>query len=360
MLASFLLANRAAIVDRANAQLLRRAAPAPTDQEMREGIPLFLDQIGEALLRAESGGAREGAAMMRTATRHGEALHRIGLTVGQVVQDYGDVCQSITELAVQQHAPISSEDFQTLNHCLDEAISGAVTSYAQTREKEITEQSNERIGILAHEMRNYLHTAMVTFESIRRGLVPIGGSTGRILQHSLQDLQAVINRSLAEVRLESGHIGSGTILVREFLGEAEISATIDARERGVNFVVKRPEDRDLSVRGDRQLLAGALANLLQNALKFTPAGGTVTLTAGVKQDRVHIRVEDQCGGISQDKLKAIFEPFEQAGSDRGGLGLGLVISRKAAEANGGTLSVRNVDGKGCIFTLDLPRMVPSR
>ena len=355
MLARFLEANRAAIVGRAQAQLRNRVGQLPTEAELCEGIPLFLDQLIDALRLAESKGLPDASAMIHAATRRGDALHRIGMTIAQVVQDYGDVCQSITELAVQQDAPISGQEFQTLNFCLDESIAGAVTAFASSREKLIEGKGNERVGILAHEMRNYLNTAMLTYESLRSGLVPINGSTGKVHLRSLQGLQSVIDRSLAEVRLEAGLTHPAPISVREFLEEAEIVGLIEARGRGIHFSVVLPKDRTLMIHGDQQVLAAAIANLLQNAFKFTAEKGHVRLTACAEYDRVHFDIEDECGGLPPGMPETLFEPFEQRNENRTGLGLGLSISRKAAAANGGTIRVRDLPGKGCVFTLDLPR-----
>jgi signal transduction histidine kinase len=111
----------------------------------------------------------------------------------------------------------------------------------------------------------------------------------------------------------------------------------------------------VTIEGDRQILAAAVANLLQNAFKFTPTYGKVVLTTSATADRVLFEVEDECGGLPPGKPEDLFRSFEQRSSDRTGLGLGLSICLKAAKANGGRITVRDVPGKGCVFTLDLPR-----
>ena len=80
----------------------------------------------------------------------------------------------------------------------------------------------------------------------------------------------------------------------------------------------------------------------------------MSLNAYAVADRILIDVEDRCGGLPPDAEK-MFLPFTQVGADTSGLGLGLSISRHSVEANGGILSVRNVPGSGCVFTIDLPR-----
>ena len=94
---------------------------------------------------------------------------------------------------------------------------------------------------------------------------------------------------------------------------------------------------------------------MQNALKFTRPGGQVTLKTYAEAHRVFIDVEDECGGLPPGTAERLFLPFEQGGADRSGLGLGLAISRRAVEANGGQLHVRDLPGTGCVFTIELPR-----
>jgi hypothetical protein len=107
---------------------------------------------------------------------------------------------------------------------------------------------------------------------------------------------------------------------------------------------------------DKQMLSSSVANLLQNAFKFTRSHSHVTLRAYGRGERVLIEVEDECGGLPTCKEKTLFTSFQQHGADRSGLGLGLSISRRAVEACGGTLGVRDMPGLGCVFTIDLPRL----
>jgi signal transduction histidine kinase len=124
----------------------------------------------------------------------------------------------------------------------------------------------------------------------------------------------------------------------------------------VQFSVVSVSD-DVTVHVDRQILASVVANLLQNAFKFTRPRSMVTLRAASHLDRVLIEVEDECGGLPGGNGHALFRPFEQRSADRTGLGLGLAFSRWGAEANNGRIYTRNLPDRGCIFTLDLPRFV---
>jgi signal transduction histidine kinase len=354
VLDDFILANRDAIITTAQSRVALRTSPKPSDLELTNGIPVFLDQLGAALRLAKSTDVIAHEQISKSAGRHGSDLLRMGLTIGQVVHDYGDVCQSITELAVRQDVAIPAQDFKTLNLCLDDAIAEAVTEYSDQREHTIADQGTERLGILAHELRNLLNTATLTFESIKSGRVAAGGSTGMVHARSLIGLSDLIDRSLADVRLDAGIEHFERISVAAFIEEIEIGALLHARARGLSFAVTSV-DREVTIEGDRQILAAAVSNLLRNAFKFTRKEGNVFLTARASSDRVFFEIEDECGGLPPGKTEDLFRPFEQRGRDLSGVGLGLSICLKAAKANGGEIRVRDLPGKGCVFTLDLPR-----
>jgi hypothetical protein len=178
-----------------------------------------------------------------------------------------------------------------------------------------------------------------------------------VLGRSLLGLGKLIDRTLADVRLDAGIVHLERISVADFLEEVEVAALIQAKAHGVHLSVG-PVDRTLTIEGDRQTLVAALINLLQNAFKFTHKEGKVSLTTRATTGRVAFDVEDECGGLPPGKAEELFLPFEQRGGDRSGVGLGLSICRRVAEANRGGIRVRDLPGKGCVFTLDLPRSPP--
>jgi signal transduction histidine kinase len=354
VLADFVLENRDAIIVNARARVASRKSPQPSAAELENGVPAFLDQLAAALRLAESTDVVDHDQIDVSAGRHGQDLLRLGLTVGQVVHDYGDVCQAITALAVAQQLPIATEEFRTLNLCLDDAIAGAVSAYSLQRERGIEARGTERLGVLAHEMRNLLNTAMLAFETIRRGTVAIGGSTGSVLNRSLTGLRDLIDRSLADVRLDVGIERLEPISVVEFVEEIEIAGRMQADAMGMHLTVTTVEATAM-IEGDRQLLAAVIANMLQNAFKFSRRRGHVSFVARATADRVLFEVEDECGGLPAEKIAQLFQPFKQHGPNRTGVGLGLSICMRAAKANGGEMRVRDIPGKGCVFVLDMPR-----
>jgi len=350
MLHDFITENHAEIIALCRLKVSARPAPVPTASELRNGIPLFLDQLAEILRLHTASSSR----IRDSATRHGDDLQRVGFTVGQVVHDYGDVCQAITELALERKAPIETGEFRTLNRCLDDAIANAVTEYSKRRDQQISAEGDERLGIFTHELRNLLNAAMLSFEALQTGSVGVGGATGAVLGRSLSGLRDLVDRSLADTRLAAGARNPERILLAEFIEEVEVSAAMEARERGLRLTVVCM-DGDAAVEADRQVLTSVVANLLQNAFKFTRPRGNISLRSSADADRVRVEVEDECGGLPPGDPRALFLPFKQRSTDRTGLGLGLAISRRGVEANGGVLKVRNLPGTGCVFTIDLPR-----
>jgi signal transduction histidine kinase len=354
MLDEFLITNRQRIIERTRLLVAARGGrELAVSEQTANGVPAFLDQLVTALRLSRSNSVADHAQIAKSGAQHGEDLLRSGLTIAQVVRDYGDVCQSVTELVIEQAAVLSAEEFQTLNLCLDDATAAAVTAYENKNRRASRDQGTERLGVLAHEMRNLLNTAVLALESIKSGRVAAGGSTGLLLGRSLLGLRDLIDRSLAEVRLDAGIEHTERIVVSELLAELEIGSALEAQAREIRLVVV-PVHEAVAIHGDRALLTAALANLLQNAFKFTHKRGRVSLTTIIVGERVLFQVEDECGGLPAGLTEKLFAPFEQHGKDKSGLGLGLAICSRAARANGGELHARDLPGKGCVFTLDLP------
>jgi hypothetical protein len=186
----FIDRNRDEIIRRCRAKVAKRSAPPPTEAEINRGVPLFLDQLGEELRHGPS----KTHEISTSAKKHGHDLLLKGFTISQVVHDYGDVCQSVTDLAVETAAPIKTEDFRTLNRCLDDAIAGAVTEYAH--EQDVTRDGE------SHELRLLLQTAITAFEVLQTGNVGIGGSTGAMVLRSLRSIEALLDRKSAAIAPE--------------------------------------------------------------------------------------------------------------------------------------------------------------
>ena len=374
MLHEFLTTNKADLIERCRLKVAKRIAPKVAGKQLAHGIPRFLDQLIKPLeveqtsepmrSRRVSGPAGGGAAISEiaaTAALHGRELSEHGFTVDQVVHDYGDLCQSIADLAFERGVPIQVDEFRTLNRCLDNGIADAVTEYAFQRNSLVESTNvaalNERLGVLAHELRNLIHTATLAVMAIKAGNVGATGATGAVLDRSLIGMRNLIDRSLADVRVTAGMPPRARLIsLAEFVADVKIAASLEAHARQCEFSVS-DVDAELALEVDREMLFSAVGNLLQNAFKFTQRHTEVSLNAYAAADRIRIDVEDHCGGLPQGAAQDMFRPFKQSGEDRSGLGLGLAICRRSVEANSGILSVRDVAGSGCVFTIELPRHV---
>jgi signal transduction histidine kinase len=373
MLHQFLTAHRDDLIDRCRLKVVQRRAPKATDAELEHGVPHFLDQLVKTLwveqtphpmrsreVSGPSGG--EGSVLSEigaTAARHGRELLQHGFTVDQVVHDYGDLCQAITDLAFEQDAPIEVDEFRTLNRCLDNAIADSVTEFTYQRDLLLEDAGvhalNDRLGFLAHELRSLIQTATLAVTAIKAGNVGLAGATGAVLDRSLIGLRNLVDRSLADVRVTAGMPPRHQLLpLAQFIGEVRISASLEAQARGCGLAVS-DVDPSLAVEADRDLLFSAVGNLLQNAFKFTEQNTEVSLHAYEAGDRVLIDIEDNCGGLPPGDAEKMFLPSTPSSTEKSGLGLGLSICRRSIEANGGVLSVRNRPGLGCVFTIELPR-----
>ena len=369
---SFLSNNRDELIARCKAKVAQRPNRAATAQQLANGVPLFLGQLTDTLRAEGEGNVAEGVRISGPAggdaaslsqigvgaTAHGKDLLALGYTVEQLVHDYGDLCQAITDLAVERDAPFSVSQFRTLNRCLDNAIADAVTGFSAQRDVTLSlrhsADESERLGTLVHELRNHLQTAMLGFTALESGTVPISGSTGALVKRALVSLAALLDRSLGEVRAKASAPGlTDPFSLAAFIAEAKDIASLCAAERGCAFQVPEVDPR-LGIAGNRDHLLAALVNLLQNAFKFTHPHTEVALHTYCAGDRVFIDVKDNCGGLPPGFAAKMFKPFTQGSADRSGLGLGLSIARRTIEADGGSLTVRDVPGTGCVFTVSIP------
>ena len=372
MMHEFLSENRDALAQRCRVKVGQRVGRSATEAQLKDGIPLVLDQLIRTLqieqtatpldsrrISGPSGGGGALSELSVSAAQHGVELLRLGLTVDQVVHDYGDLCQSITDMAVERDVPFEVDEFRTLNRCLDNAISYAVTEFSFQRDAVTANvhalASTKKLGYFAHEMRNMLGTASLAFSAAKAGKLNLDGATGSILQRSLLSLEKLIAGSLEEVRiLAEEQSALASFSLAQFIAEIYAAASLSAKMYGCTL--REPQvDPELAINGTRELLLAAVANLLQNAFKFTKPGTEVLLTAYADGERILIDIADHCGGLNGHAADTMFLPFSQSGVDRTGIGLGLTIAKQSVTANGGELTVRNMPNHGCVFTISLPQ-----
>ena len=197
MLSEFLTTNHDLIVVNSRAKVSLRTAPRVTSVELEIGIPLFLDQLIATLqIQEKTNQQHSDDQIGMSAAKHGKVLQEMGFTAAQVIHDYGNVCQSITDLAVKLNAPITTEEFRTLNRCLDEAMAEAVSEFGRQRETAITNDKAAQQGS-DHEVRSLLSSAVLAYEALKNGGVGITGATGSLLGRNLLRIRELIDRSNA-------------------------------------------------------------------------------------------------------------------------------------------------------------------
>ena len=234
----------------------------------------------------------------------------------------------------------------------------------QTRQAQAASNAkSEFLTTMSHELRTPLNAIGGYVELIEMGLRgPITEPQRRDLERikaSQQHLLGLISGVLDLARVEAGKVNYEmlNIPVDPFLAGLDALIAPQARAKSVELIHVDGE-AELTVVADREKLRQILLNLLSNAIRHTPPGGQVQLSAGMRGGRVAIAVEDTGPGIPEEKREAIFEPFVQLDRSltkpREGLGLGLAISRDLARGMYGDLIVESAESGGARFVLLLP------
>lgn len=215
MLYEFLNSNRVELIKRCRDKVVRRGHVPEINAKLENGVPLFLQQLSDVLNaetmttnRAVAGnGVNPGSTVVGGAARlNGAEMLRAGYSVDQVVHGYGDVCQSITEMAIEQDVGISADEFRTLNRCLDDAIADAVTAYGSAHQSAINEQAeilHDNLEQFTKDQWRLLETAIQAYAAIKTGNIGMNGATGTLLIHSLEELRALAERVVPAIRLAS-------------------------------------------------------------------------------------------------------------------------------------------------------------
>lgn len=217
MLHEFLSANRQELINRCQGKVAKRLLPTGITEALGHGVPLFLQQLVDTLRLEQTTSLRNGDSppapasreIGRAAALHGADLLRLGYSVDQVVHDYGDVCQSVTALAVEQAVSINTDEFRTLNRCLDDAIADAVSAFGAARQVSIAAHAQtlqQRLDHFVDEQRRLVDIAIQSYAAIRTGNVGLTGATGSLLAFALDEIRSLANRTLPDVRLASQKI----------------------------------------------------------------------------------------------------------------------------------------------------------
>ncbi|HIJ23211.1 MAG: response regulator [Gammaproteobacteria bacterium] len=238
----------------------------------------------------------------------------------------------------------------------DKAIQKAIIENSER----LTKAKDEFLASMSHELRTPLTVIMGNSEILSESTLDQGQKKSlQNIAHSSEALLALVNDILDLSKMEAGkfEIDLAPFCLTELLEQLEQMFALQAQDTGLHFKVEQRVDPPFQLWGDYKRIGQILLNFLSNAFKFTEQG-SVTVTCWRDEDKLIFSIEDSGIGMSPDVLSRLFQPFEQADSSisrrYGGMGLGLHISQALTELMDGTIEVDSEEGKGSIFTLQLP------
>jgi len=214
------------------------------------------------------------------------------------------------------------------------------------------------VATLSHELGSPLTSLRMAVELLGRDDAPAPRALVDAAQEDVARLQDLAQRllDLSRARATSIPLERRNVDLREVIPRTVKLFALQAREKGI-ALESAVADAGLTIAGDPTKLTWALSNLLANALRYTPAGGSVRVEAASADGTVVVSVTDTGDGIPPDQQERIFERFVQSGEggNIGAAGLGLSIVRDIVQAHGGRIHVESTVGAGSCFTLELPR-----
>jgi signal transduction histidine kinase len=333
---------------------LRELSSERTHEELAVDMGLIISEITAALQHAAGLPVQSSLpGRSEVARNYGEKRQRSGSDIAHLALEFGAISNSLGELGASQGLSFSAQEYRVFNQCLDSAVASALEQFSYVDQRQQDDGVTARLGFFAHELRNALSSARTAMEFLKGGELGMKSRTGQVLERALRRLESLVGQTLLSVQVRAGLEPS-----RKRLNLVTVFQQLEqdaVRERGISIRIEADESVELDA--DEQLLLSAMSNLLQNAFKFTRAGGCVVLRGRREGMDVVLEVEDECGGLAPGTQEELFRPWVRRDADRRGLGLGLAITREAVEMQGGEVYVQNLPGKGCVFGVRLRAQV---
>lgn len=292
----------------------------------------------------------------------------IGQSLMQALRAYqiNDLWQQSLQSNEAQTSPLEIAPRQMVLQCsaipLGRALPGSTLLLFQnlTRLRRLETVRRDFISNLSHELRTPLASLKALTETLQDGALDDPPAAQRFLDRMLIEVDAL--SQMVEELLELSRIESGRVPLRlapvdpaDLLAAAVERLGVQAERAGLTIGIDCPSDLP-PVLADAARLQQVLVNLLHNAIKFTPSGGQIRLSAAARPGQVVFSVQDTGVGIPVEDRPRIFERFFKADRARagGGTGLGLAIARHLVEAHGGRIWVESVEGRGSVFSFEIP------
>jgi signal transduction histidine kinase len=357
---SYLLsARRVEILERWTQRISREHVDRELSRgELWDDLPDFFDEVLAALRTVEASSSDAAASNGSPASvAHGAQRLRVGFDLAEVIREYEILTECILDEVETIAGTVSIHAFRRVQALLNAGRAQAVSAYIDRRDAEMTHAHSQHVAFIAHELRSPLMSAFLGVAVLRKNERPEDQWALGMLTRNLTALRELIDQVLTADRLAAQiQVRRESLDLRALLEQVVADTQLAAEQCHVEVAMHAPDA--LAFSGDQRLLHSAIGNLLGNAIKFSHEGGEVTVRAWRHDVGITVEVEDSCGGLPVGNAAELFEPFVQRGDNRTGFGLGLAIVKQALEAHSGKVSLRNLPGKGCVFSLDLPDNLP--
>lgn len=366
-----------ALLDRRRSDVIERFVRAFRDERLAQqdqprtvlvdDLVFFMADLVDALRRRE-------VSVAETARSHGFRRHSLGFDLGVVLREFAVLRRCILAVVAEQGAAPELDELAILHRCIDDAMAEAAAAYSARRDAEVAaerdalaaererlrravQSRDDVLAIVSHDLRNPVTAIALGIDQLRRS----GDDQERrarvfdSIARSARRMSRLIEDLLAIARIEGGQltVDREPHRVQAVLDDALSIARPAADEKSIRMI--RDIGEDLTLSCDRERLLQVLENLIGNATKFAPPGGTITVRVRRNGAEARFEVQDDGPGISQDAVPYVFDRFYQApGVRRGGAGLGLAIARGIVEAHGGRVGVDSALGVGTTIWFTVP------
>jgi signal transduction histidine kinase len=342
------------------------AADALTLQNLRDSIPLILQEIQEAF---ESDKPFTTRNLVEGSKMHGESRFQENYNIRELVVEYRLLRRVIIEqISDELEEKLDTQHNIALNMAVDTALQSGIVIFTENLQQQIkaaAEVQSKYLSFLSHDLLNHLNHAMLHVQLLARKLASIPAyadsgveleSVKRAILQTTTGMERLLQSE--QLRKQSARHLTAAVDLDELLAEVVGQWTHEARSKGLEVDIDAP--KDASAMSDQSLLTLVLHNLLGNAVKYSSTG-KIQVTARRTPDRDDISwvlsVTDQGPGISPDNLSHLFNAFRRGDTfGKPGVGLGLSIASEATRLLGGKLEVESQIGNGSTFRLMLPRL----